>query len=275
MPIKIENKLTKDDFSTLVNSFQSHLIDSLVLFEGLQLDFIKITSLIMARKDSGYTLESEIFLKDPIGLMAWVGSKIDNEYLIAHSRRIKLQVNKPMLDVQEIENDIRACLELLEQVANYSCTWNDTLEDESFVLDSERLSKQLAFQEKRELMARRGEFVKPFATVHADGSKDAKKLGGDDLVPIYFDYDKWDLYGTKRVYRYLPRKFVMKLLKCNDANWVPEDQFGESEKEIIEDLVLRKYLKKTKVAGKTHYYGLNDKTRRHFLSMFRAKIKET
>jgi len=271
MPIKIENKLTKDDISTLIDSFLNHLISSLVLFDGLQLDFIKITPLTMFRKDSGYALESEIFLKDPIGLTAYVGSKIDIEYLTVNSRKIKLQVSKPMLDAQETENDICACLELLEQVANYSCKWNDTSENEYFVLDSEHLSKQLVFQEKRELMAKRGEAVQPFATVHADGSKDAKKLAGYDLVPIYFDYDKWDLYGTKKVYRYLPKKFVMKLLKCDNVSWIPEDQFDESEKEIIEDLVLRKYLKKAKVAGKIHYYDLNDRTRRHFLSMFRQK----
>jgi len=271
MPIKIENKLTGDDYLTIIDSLQKHQISSLIVFEGLDLGFIRVTPLTISRKDFGYALESEIFFKDPIGLKAFVGSKVDVKFLVVDSRKIKLHITKPMLGVQEVENDVRACLELWEQVANYACEWKGASEDESYVLDSESLSTQLTFEEKKELMARRGEVVGPFATVHAEGSKEAKKLACADLIPIYFDYDKWDLYGTKRIYRYLPRKFVMKLLKCDDASLIPESQFDESEKEIIEDLVLRKYLKKTNVAGKIHYYGLNDKTRRHFLSMFRQK----
>jgi len=63
----------------------------------------------------------------------------------------------------------------------------------------------------------------------------------------------------------------MKLLKCNNSTLLPEDLFDDNERKILEDLIVRKYLKKRKVAGKVHYFDLNEKTRRHFLSMFRQK----
>jgi len=270
MPVKLENKLTRDDLSTLLDSFQNRTLNSVILFAGFDLDFIKTSPLTMSVEDSKYTLESRILFQDPIGLTAWIGSTIDPQYVFAHSKSIKLRISKPQLNIQDIENDINASLELLEHVANYSCEWHGILVDEHFVLDSKFLRNQLELQEKKEKMMKRGEVARPFEAVHADSSRDARKLAGD-LVPIYVDYDKWDLYGTKKVYRYLPRSLVMKLLRCDQVSWMPDDLFDNKEREILEDLVVRRYLKKRKVAGKVHYFDLNEKTRKHFLSMFRQK----
>jgi len=270
LPIKIENKLTKDDISNLIDKFRDRLLNSLVLFAGLDLDFAQISPLRMSVKDTGYTLESRILLSDPIGLTASIGSRIDQQYVVAHSKSISLLIIKSQLNVQEVEKDISASLEFLELVANRSCEWREISVDEYFVLDLEFLKNQLELHKSKEMMARRGEVVEPFEAVHAESSRNAKKLAGE-LVPIYVDYDKWDLYGTKKVYRYLPRSLVMKLLKCNNSTLLPEDLFDDNERKILEDLIVRKYLKKRKVAGKVHYFDLNEKTRRHFLSMFRQK----
>lgn len=268
MAIVIENKLTNDDLLTLLDRFQNRGLDSLILFAGLNLDFIKISPLTISLEDSEYTLDCQILLEQPIGHVAWVGSEINPKYVFARSKSIKLHITKSQLTTEEIENDINASLKLLEHVANYTCERQGILVDEHILLDSKYLETQLEIHEKKELMVKRGEAVRPFEKVHADSSTDARRLAGD-LIPIYVDYDKWDLYGTKKVYRFLPRSLVMKLLRCNHSTLMPEDSFDNNEREILEDLVLRKYLKKTKVAGKIHYFDLNEKTRRHFLSMFR------
>ena len=270
MTVKIENKLTRNEISALIESFENRTLNSLILFPGLDLNFVKISPLRMSFEDSGYVLESKIFLQAPIGLTASFSSRIEQRYVFARPKKIELCINKPQLNIQEIENDISASLEFLEYVANYSCEWHEISADEYFVLDSDFLRNQLELQEKKEKMVRRGETAQPFETVHAESSRNARKLAGD-LVPIYVDYDKWDLYGTKKVYRYLPRNLVMKLLRCNHATLIPEDLFDDNERKILEDLVMRKYLKKSKVAGKVYYFDLNEKTRRHFLSMFRQK----
>jgi len=82
------------------------------------------------------------------------------------------------------------------------------------------------------------------------------------------DYDKWDLYGTQKVYRYLPRELVRKLLRCDHIHMICEDEFNEDEKDTLNDLVGKNYLKKKRILGKTCFYDLNEKTRRHFNSMF-------
>jgi len=270
MAITIENKLTKNDLSTLIDCFQNRILSSVTLFAGLDLDFIKTSSLTMSVEDSKYTIDCQILLQNPIGLTAWIGSRIDPQHVFARSKSIRLHISKPQLNIQEIENDISISLELLEHVANYSCEWQGFSVDEHFVLDSEFLRSQLELHEKKEMMVKRGETARPFEAVHAESSRDARKLAGD-LIPIYVDYDKWDFYGTKKVYRYLPRSLVMKLLRCNHASLMPEDLFDDKERDILEDLVVRKYLKKRKVAGKVHYFDLNEKTIRHFLFMFRQK----
>jgi len=271
LPIKIESKLTEDDISNLIDNFRDHLLNSLVLFAGLDLDFAQISPLKISVEGTGYTLESRILFSDPIGLTAAIGSRVDQQYVVAHSRSISLLIIKPQLNVQEVEKDVIASLELLELVANHACEWREISVDEYIVLDSEFLKNQLELHRKKEMMARRGEVVEPFEAVHAESSRDAKKLAGD-LIPIYVDYDKLDLYGTKKIHRYLPRILVRKLLKCDNATLLSEDLFDDDERKILEDLVVRKYLKKRKVAGKVHYFGLNEKTRRHFLSMSRQEL---
>jgi hypothetical protein len=82
---------------------------------------------------------------------------------------------------------------------------------------------------------------------------------------LYEEYDRWDLYGGKKVYRLLPRNFVAKLLKCQKDTLIPEDEFSDREKEVLNYLAKRRQIRRRKIAGRTCYFDLEDKTRTYLI----------
>lgn len=58
----------------------------------------------------------------------------------------------------------------------------------------------------------------------------------------------------------IPRSFATKLLKCEQNSLIPEDQFSENERKVLNDYVKKKYIRSAKVAGKTCYFALDEKT---------------
>ena len=51
----------------------------------------------------------------------------------------------------------------------------------------------------------------------------------------------------------------------------PEDNFTESERENLDAFVEKKYVKSVKVAGKTVYFGLDSKIRKHLISVLKQR----
>ena len=269
MNVKIQNNLKPDDFIRLVDVLREKTVDSVTLLDGIDFDFVVTEPLVVSVSNSFYSIDVAVHFEDPIGYVAWAYEEIENRGVVLSSNDAEWHIRKT-IDEREIEVDIAYALQLIEGLINYACSFRGTKIDDVFTVSSKRIQRLInqAILEKERKM--RGEEILPFGTLHAKSAIDAKKLAGN-LIPIYVDYDKWDLYGTKKIYKYLPRKLVMKLLKCDRNSMVCEDEFDDNEKDMLKDLVGRKYLKKKKVFGKIHYFDLNEKTKRHFLSMLRQK----
>jgi hypothetical protein len=258
--------MKSDDFTGLANLLREKTVDTVVILKKIDFDFVVVEPLVISVSDSFYSIDIEVYFEDNIGFEAWAHKNIENRRLVLSSNGTEWHVKKT-IDEKEIEDDINYALQLIEGIVNYACSDRGMNMDEVFTVNSRnirRLINQAAVDEERKM---RGEKIQPFETLHAKSARNAKDLGGD-LIPIYVDYDKWDLYGTKKIYRYLPKELVRKLLRCDRNHMICEDEFDEDEKDILNDLIGRKYLKKEKIFGKTHYYDLNEKTRRHFISMF-------
>jgi hypothetical protein len=127
-------------------------------------------------------------------------------------------------------------------------------------LNSEKKSK--------EKLKSRKETVEPFAIVHAENGSELCK---DNLVPIYEEYDKRNLFGEKKAFRIVPRKFATKLLKFERNSMIPEAHFNKSEKMVLNDFAKKKYIKCAEVAGKKVYFDLNSKIRRYLINVLQHR----
>lgn len=85
---------------------------------------------------------------------------------------------------------------------------------ESYVVDSKLIDKLIEKREKEKERESRHEKLEPFAIMHAEVGHDLG-IQSDELVPIYWEYDKYDLFGGKKAYCMLPRSFVTTLLRCD------------------------------------------------------------
>lgn len=133
----------------------------------------------------------------------------------------------------------------------------------TFVLDSGWVDKQLEKIAAQQELAKRAETPKPFGTIHAQSSKEAKKRASN-LIPLYKEYDKTYLYAAKRVYFLLPHDFVANLLRCDAVTMVREEEFDKRGMPVLRDLVYKKRLRKHEMLdGITCYYDLDEKTQRH------------
>ena len=112
------------------------------------------------------------------------------------------------------------------------------------------------------------EATKPFAIVHAENAFDLCK---ENLVPIYEEYDKRNMVGEEKTFQMLPRRFATNLLKIEGNAMFPEDNYTEPEKETLNGFVEKRYVKSARVAGKTVYYDLNSKIRKHLISVLKNR----
>jgi hypothetical protein len=130
------------------------------------------------------------------------------------------------------------------------------LKAEKTNLNSEKKSK--------EKLKSRKETVEAFAIVHAENGSE---LCTANLVPIYEEYDKRNLFGEEKAFRMIPRKFATNLLKFERNSMIPEEYFNESEKRVLNDFAKKSYVKCVKVAGKKVYFDLNSKIRRYLINI--------
>ena len=263
---KIRNDLTKTDFTRLIDFLSENPSSKIELFPGEDFEFVAVSPLSVVVEGFGYCIRCEVSFQARIGLEVNARLKLDNETsrnLSINYRNIKL--SKIVTETNELERDLKECLNILERIVNQTCNMLDKLVEKTFTIDSNGLDMHLDLIIRAEELEKRSEVVRPFGSIHAKGRKDACERAGDDLVPVYMERDKAYLFEDKKVFILLPRNFVMKLLRMDDSTLIPSDQFTEKENEVLRKFSMRKYIKKTKIAGKTFYLDLNEKSRKLLL----------
>jgi hypothetical protein len=262
---KIKISLKERDFTRLTDFLSENPNASIELFPGEDFEFVAVSPLLVAIEGFGYLLKSKVSFRQPIGMEVFSRLKLDSspsEILTINYRNIKL--SKIVTEANELENDLKECRIILERIVNQTCNMLDKLVKKTFTIDSEGLDKQFDAVIRARELKKRGEVTKPFGTIHAKSRRDGGERSGD-LVPVYLERDKAWLYEDNRVFILLPRDFVMKLLRMEGSTLVPLDQFTSEEKEVLRQFSMRKYVKTMKVASKTFYHDLNEKTRKLLL----------
>jgi hypothetical protein len=112
------------------------------------------------------------------------------------------------------------------------------------------------------------EVPEAFAVVRAESPFE---LCNENLVPVYEEYDKRDMVGEDKTFQMLPRRFANSLLKIEGNAMFPEDNYTESEKETLDGFVEKRYVKSARVAGKTVYFDLDSKIRKHLINVLKKR----
>jgi hypothetical protein len=261
---KIRNGLRDIDYERLVESAKGCRGFSIELSPKTDFEHVSLSPVIVVTGDSGLRIEVEVSLAEPIGFEVCNSLETEDETHIdlAVNRR-NLRLSKMVTDPTDLERDLNMILRTTERIVNRVCAMFDMQVQRVITLDPESIDTQLEMTLKREELERRGETPKPFGTIHAEGSRDAKDRAGG-LIPLYKEHDKTYLYDAKRVYYLLPHEFVVCLLRCNATTMVRQGDFDSRGMEVLRDLVFKKYLKKRELFdGTVCYYGLDGKTRRY------------
>jgi hypothetical protein len=259
---KMKNKLKKDDYVRLTEFLSENTNASVGLFQGIDLEFMLVNPLVVAVEGFGYSINGDVSFQQPIGLEVNENLRLDDEIgisVLVNYGNIKL--SKVVTEASELESDLSKCLKILEKIVNQTCNMLDTLVEQTSTINSEWLDRQLEMMLGKEELEKRGETAKPFGTIHAKGWKDAKERAGNNLVPVYMERDKTYLYEGNKIFIYLPRNFVMKLLKIESRTMIPADHFTDKEREVLKKFSMRQYVKTRSITGKICYYDLNEKTR--------------
>ena len=266
MRFKFLIELNQNDYEQIKNFLDQNINLAIELFPSEDFEFVAISPFLIFSEGFGYSFKSMVSFPKPVGLKAVNELKLDKETsrnLSINYRNIKLF--KIVAEKDELEDDLILSLKLLERIVNQVCSMENRLIEKILVIDTDTLDNQLDLIIRKRELEKRGENPKPFGTIHAKGRKDAVERVGPDLVPIYMETDKAYLYEDKKVYLILPRDFVMKLLKMDISTLVPSEQFTDKENEALRQFCMRSYVKKMKVANKTFYHDLDDKTRKYLL----------
>lgn len=267
--MKIENKLHGSDFADLADALRDASVDFIELLPTIDFGFVKVLPLVVSRCGNGYIISTCMFFVDPIGNTVCVNTGIKEFGIWKRSKKIELNLRKPLTSNEELGNDINYGLLLVDKVVNYACMLHDEDRYESYVVDSKLISKQIEKKAKEKERQSRHEKLEPFAIIHADAGYDLR-IQSNNLVPIYWEYDKYDLYGAKKAYCALTKDFATTLLKCDPSALIPEDQFSKAGKKVLDELVKRKHLKNKQIAGKIYYFDLDPHTRRYLIKALRA-----
>lgn len=265
MRFKIKNELRESDYKRLIEYLKDVPTISVELFHGLDLDFVSVSSVLVAVEGLGYKISTEILFQEPIGFEVYDDLNLDPEMrstLLVNRRDFRL--SKIVEEAADFEKDLNITLKTMERVVNHVSNKFGKMVEQAFMISSEWLNKQLDAMLKKEEIEKRGEVPRLFGTIHAMGLRDAKERVGD-FVPVYLERDKAYLYEDKKVFMLLPRDFVMKLLKLEGATMMGADQFTNEERGALKKFSIRQYVKERKVAGKIYYSDLDETTRRIFL----------
>ena len=265
MRFKIKNELKRTDYKRLTEFLKDNPNVSIEPFPGIDLEFVSVSPVIVAVESFGHRINTEILFEQPIGFEIHDDLKLDDEMrsVLAVDRR-NFKLSKIVTEPTDLEKDLNIVLKTTERIVNHICNRFGVLIEQTFMVNSEQLDRQLDIVLKSGELEKRDEIPRPFGTIHAKGSKDAKERAGD-LIPLYKEHDKMYLYDAKRVYFLLPHDFVTSLLRCDDVTMMREEEFDKRGKEVLRDLVYKKYLKKheTLLDGIVCYYGLNEKTKQY------------
>jgi hypothetical protein len=260
---KIRNELQDADYHRLANFLQDFQSVSAELFPGVDLNLVSISPVTIAVEGFGYKLDAETSFAQPIGFGVYDELKLGEVRTHIAVNRGNLKISKIVAEQGDLENDLNMILKIVERIVNHVCIRFDRLVEQAFTINSEELDKQLNMLLEREELEKRGETPRPFGTLHAKSSSEAKERAGS-LIPLYKERDKAYLYAAKKVYSLLPHDFVTILLRCDDATMVREEEFDKRGKNVLRDLVYRKRLKKHETMdGIVCYYDLDEKTRRY------------
>ena len=268
--MKIENKLSSSDFADLADAFRDGDADFIELLPSIDFGFVKVLPLVVSRAGNGYILSTRMFFADPIGNTVCVNTGIEELGIWTSSKKMEFDLKKPLDNCEELGKDITYGLLLVEKVVNYACMIRDEDKYDSYVVDSKLISKQIDKRKKDKERESRHEKLEPFEIVHAEAGYDLG-IQSDDLVPIFWEYDKYDLYGGKKTYCMLPRNFAAALLKCDKSALIPEEQFSNAGKKVLYELVKRKHLKRTQIAGKIYYFDLDSGTKTYLINALRKR----
>lgn len=272
MRFKIKNELEDNDYKRLADFLKDNPSVSIELFPSVDLEFVAVSLVTVAVEGFGYKIDTEILFERPIGFEVYDDLKLDDEThgSIAVNRR-NLKLSKIVTEQVDLENDLNMILKTVERIVNHMCIRFDRLIEQAFTLNSEWLDGQLSTMLEREELEKRAEIPRPFGTIHAKSSREAKKRAGG-LISLYKERDKTYLYDAKRVYFLLPHDFVANLLRCDDTTMIREKEFDRRGKEVLRDLVYKKRLRKHETMdGIVCYYSLDGKTRRYLVKYLKHK----
>lgn len=149
MNIKIENRLNNQDLVKLADSLRDESVDSVELVPMIDYGFLKVSSLVVSRCNKGYSITSCMLFDDPIGNTVCVHIGIEESGLRKSSKKIELDLRKPLICGNEIARDIAYSLSLIEGVVNYACMIRDEQRFDIFVVDSKLIARQIS-ESKRE-----------------------------------------------------------------------------------------------------------------------------
>jgi len=267
--LRVENKLQDQDFAKLMDVFSDGSVDSIELLPEIDFGFVKVLPLVISRSEEGYAISTRIFFIDPVGNTVLAIRKIEERGICKSSKKIEFDLKKSSTNCEELGKDIAYGLSLVEETVNYACLYHGEYRFGRFVVDSKEIAKQIEKKEKEKERELRHEKMEPFAMVHADSGGDLR-IQSDDLVPLYWEYDKLDLYGGKKAYCMLPRSFVMTLLKCDQSAMIPEEQFDKAGRKVLDELERKGSLKREEIAGKSYYFDLDQNTRTYLTKPLRT-----
>jgi hypothetical protein len=270
MNLRINNRLEESAYCRLIRALENASFDSATFLQRLRYESVEVEELVISPEDTGYSVRTILFFQDPIGSSVCTKAGIKECGLEKSPTFIRLNLHRTVVDSKQLIADIDYSLLLVEKIVNYVCTIRGEYVDDIFSVDSVLLNQQIAEDEARKTRELRGERIEPFAIIHADSGFDLTAIS-PDLVPIYREFDRWDLFGGTKTYQLLPREFVLKLLKCQGPTLIPEDQFSEKERDILRDLTKKHHIKAIEVAGKTHFFDLDARTVRYLNKSLRKK----
>jgi len=270
MNLKIENHLDEPAYAKLIMALENTSVDSVTVFQRLRYESVEVEELVISAEEAGYAISTRIFFQDPIDTSFCMKAGIKECGLKKSPTYLSLNIHRTAVDPETLIADIKYSLLLVEKVVNYACKIRGEYRDDLFSVDSDIIDQQIAENEARKTRELRGERVEPFAIIHADSGFDLNTLSAN-LVPIYKEFDRWDLFGGKKAYQLLPRDFVLKLLKCQGPALIPEDQFNEKEKAVLSDLNKKRHIKFTEIAGKIYYFDLDTRTIKYLNKALRKK----
>ena len=261
---RIKNELAKRDYQRLTEFLEENPDASIVLLPSICLEHLSVDSVMIAIEGFGYKISTKIVFDEPIGFEVHNKLRLnDGMHIKLTENRRNFKLSKIVTESADLGKDLNIILKVMERIVNHTCIKFGEQVEQTFMLDSELLDKQLDTMLQRKEVEKRGEIPQPFGVIHAKGSKDAKERAGN-LIPLYKEHDKTYLYDAKRVYYLLPHSFVVNLLRCDEATMVREEEFDKRGEDVLRDLIYRRYLRKHEtLGGIICYYGLNEKTRRY------------